>query len=719
VQGVGFRPTIVRLARGLGLDGEVWNDADGVLVHAAGERSALDAFRERIEAECPPLARIESIEGRPLDGFVAEGFRIRESSAGDVHTEVTPDAVVCKKCLREVFDPKDRRFRYPFTSCSDCGPRLSIVTGIPYDRETTTMAPFALCPACAREFRDAGDRRFHAVTTACAECGPRIDRSIEEIVALLREGKIVALKGLGGFHLACDATNEDAVARLRARKRRDAKPFALMARDVSVIARYCSIQPEEHEALTGTAGPIVLLRADGAERLPAAIAPGLRTLGFMLPTTPLHALVLAELDFPLVMTSGNVSDEPQVTRDDDLDRLAGIADVVVRHDRVIANRVDDSVARSMGGNVRLLRRARGYAPAPIPFPDGFGAAPPLLAMGGDLKAAFAMLVDGKAIVSQHIGDLSDARTYADYEKSLELLVHAPEAVVHDRHPDYASSLLARRRGLPATGVQHHHAHTASCLVENRWPLEGPAVLGIILDGLGYGDDGAIWGGEFLLADYRSSRRLASLKPIAMLGGDQAAREPWRNLYAHLAAIGRPFDAFVSKPRALLDSMLRTGAQAPLASSCGRLFDAVAAALGIAFERQAYEGQAGALLENLASAEDHGGYPMGLEPYLDPTPMWHALLDDLEKKTPAPIIAARFHRGLADAVSAIAVRLASTESFDTVALSGGCFQNRLLFEQTTRALRMAGFAVLSHRLVPPNDGGLSLGQLAVGAARRIA
>ena len=734
VQGVGFRPTVWRLAHELGLSGEVRNDAEGVLIRVAGGSGAITALLDRIQREPPPLARIERIERNHSAGTCAPGFYIADSAAGTSRTQVTPDAAICVECAREVLDPTQRRHRYGFANCTRCGPRFSIIRGIPYDRAATTMAPFAMCDACCDEYRNPADRRFHAEAIACAACGPRTRPSIDEAGALLRRGHIVAVKGLGGYQLACDATDAAAVSRLRAAKHRETKPFALMARDLDVIRRYCTVSPDEARLLASPEAPIVLLRARG-DPLPAAVAPGLRTLGFMLPTTPLHLLLLRDIDHPVVMTSGNLTDEPQIIDDSEaFERLAGIADLVLTHDRTIATRVDDSVMRIMGGVPRVLRRARGFAPGAIPLPPGFAAAPDLLAAGGELKATFCLLKDGVAILSQHIGDLEDARTFDDYRRGIAhyttLFDHAPVAIAADLHPEYLSSKYARETELTLLEVQHHHAHVAACLAENGRPLDAPPVLGIVLDGLGWGDDGTIWGGEFLLADYREARRLGSSKPVAMPGGTAAVREPWRNLYAHLIAA----ELEPERPHALLDTMIRNGVNAPMASSCGRLFDAMAAALGICAERQGHEGEAASRLEALVcertlhDEDDVLAYPLsssfprtrdGSEPpHLDPTPMWRAVLDDLRRGTPHGVIAARFHKGLAMAVVAMTRALAVRARFDTVALSGGCFQNAVLFEQTERRLRDAGFTVLTHSLVPANDGGLALGQAAIAAARLI-
>jgi len=774
VQGVGFRPTVWRMARELDLAGEVMNDAEGVLVRVGGEAAAVLDFVARIAREPPPLARIDAIETHAYRGRLSAKFRVAQSRTGAAHTQIAPDAAICLECAAEIANPRERRFRYPFANCTHCGPRLSIIVGIPYDRAMTTMAPFPMCGACALEYRDPADRRFHAEAIACHACGPRarlirfdgraesVDQhstldEVDAAGALLRKGEIIAVKGLGGFHLACDATNAEAVARLRRLKRRERKPFALMAAHLEIIRRYCRVDAAEERLMGGAAAPIVLLRADGPRRLPQDIAPGLSTLGFMLPTTPLHALMLRGLDHPVVMTSGNVADEPQATDNDEArERLAGISPYALIHNREIANRVDDSLVRVMAGKPRVLRRARGYAPAPLVLPPGFGAAPPLLAMGGELKATFCLVRDGEAILSQHQGDLENAETFDDYRRALALYAklfdHSPVALVADKHPEYLSAKLARARAtsepVQLIETQHHHAHVAACLAQNLYPLDGPPVLGIVLDGVGWGDDGTIWGGEFLLADYRSYERLGLFKPVAMPGGAQAAREPWRNLYAHLMAeMGwaefalyfaglELFADLARRPRATLDAMIRNNVNAPKASSCGRLFDAVAAALNLCRDRQAYEGEAAARLEAMVDREvmardsEEFAYPFaildmrdsGLS-YIEPVEMWRAILVDLSIGAPPALIATRFHKGLADTVVAMARKLAARDDqggarFDAVALSGGCCQNRVLFEEVVLGLERAGFRVLAHAEVPANDGGLSLGQATIGAARLI-
>ena len=768
VQGVGFRPLVWRLAHELGLSGDVRNDASGLVIRAGGDAEALQEFVRKLERGAPPMARLDAVEIRDIVSAWPAEFRIADSIGGSARTEVAPDARICGACAQEILDPFARRFRYPFATCTECGPRFSIVGAIPYDRAATAMARFPLCADCAGEYREPADRRFHAEALACHRCGPKatlirlgggaisFDQhslldDVDAVGGLLQKGEIVALKGLGGYQLACDATNAQAVQRLRERKQRDRKPFALMARDLDVIRRYCRPSAEEIRLLQSSEGPIVILRADGPETLPDAVAPGLASVGFMLPTTPLHVLALRRMDRAVVMTSGNVSDDPQVIDDVAARRdLASIADYALVHDRPIVCRVDDSVVRVMSGRPVVLRRARGFSPGAIRLPEGFADAPALLAYGGELKSTFCLVKDGQAVLSQHVGDLENAATLTAFEDGLahyaRLFDHEPAALAADRHPEYLSAKLARRRaeerGLPLLEVQHHHAHVAACLVDNGRPLAAPAVLGIVLDGLGWGEDGTVWGGEFLLADYRRCRRLGTFKPVPMAGGVQAIREPWRGLYAHLMAeMGWAeltmnfaelplYRDLAEKPRATLDAMIERRINSPFASSCGRLFDAVAAALDLCRDRQSYEGEAAMRLEaavcerTLAEEDDSLAYPFTIPnlpgsglPYIEPRAMWNAILGDLILATPVPVIAARFHKGLARAVAAMAAKLAGAEhGFDTVALSGGCFQNAVLLNETESRLRQSGFTVLSHSKVPPNDGGLALGQAAVAAAR---
>jgi hydrogenase maturation protein HypF len=773
VQGVGFRPTVWRLARDLGLWGDVRNDGDGVLIRVwvpdADGAQRLDRLCERLRAECPPLARIDSIERVALDlpRPRRPDFQILASDATAVRTGVVADAATCAACAREIQDPADRRYRYPFTNCTHCGPRLTIIQAIPYDRANTSMAVFPMCPACAAEYADPADRRFHAQPNACPVCGPRVwladgggsalpdpHQNTDAIAAagrLLAQGRILAIKGIGGFHLACDAANVNAVAELRRRKRRFQKPFALMARDLAVIRRYCAVEEAPAALLTSPAAPICLL-----DRLPTPtgsalapdLAPGQSTLGFMLPYSPLHLLLLADWDRPLVMTSGNLSEEPQcIDNGDALERLGGLADAALLHDRAIINRADDSVVRLMDGAPRLLRRARGYAPAPLQLPPGFAAAPPVLACGGELKNTICLLTNGQAILSQHLGDLEDARTAREYERTIDLYLalfeHRPQRCAVDLHPDYRSTQTGRARaahgGLVLIEVQHHHAHIAAVLADQGWPLDAGPVLGIALDGLGYGADGTLWGGEFLIADYRAYRRVGWLRPVPMPGGTRAILEPWRNLLAQIE-VCFGWEAFqhrwpdleltrrlAERPIPLLRTLMERRLNAPLTSSAGRLFDAVAAALGLCAAGIAYEGQAAVELEALATAATGSapageGYPFGridtdAGTLLDPAPLWSALFADLAAGVAPAQIALRFHLGFCTAVAALAADLARAAGLDHVALSGGVFQNCLVLEGVSERLREQGLTPISHLQVPANDGGLSLGQAVIAAAAR--
>lgn len=772
VQGVGFRPTVWHLAQQHHIRGTIANNGDGVDIHACGNPANLEKFVAALQTQAPPLARVDVIMRRVAAALPPQAdFQIIASQSTDVHTGVVPDAATCEACRAETLDPFARRFRYPFTNCTHCGPRLSIIRGIPYDRPNTTMKDFALCEACSREYHDPADRRFHAQPIACHKCGPRawLERAdgkpvtaemfsmlddVDAACTLLQKGHIVAIKGLGGFQLACDATNEDAVARLRQLKCRERKPFALMARDLDVVREYCETSEAEAKLLQASAAPIVILAIKPEKKVALSVAPGLNTLGVMLPNAPLHHLLLRRMNRPIVMTSGNLSDEPQcIDNDEAIARLGHIAEFFLTHNRPIAQRVDDSVVKVMAGEARMLRRARGYAPAPLRLPAGFADAPPILAFGGELKNTFCLLRDGQAILSQHIGDLEDALTLSDYRHNLQLYEtlykHAPQRLACDLHPEYLSSKLAREqaetRALPLIETQHHHAHIAACLAENGVALNAKPVIGVALDGLGFGVDGTLWGGEFLLADYRGYRRLGTFKPVAMLGGTQAIREPWRNTYAHLMAeLGWArlamnygeldlFAFLAAKPRVVLDGMLQRNLNSPLASSCGRLFDAVAAALGICREHAAYEGQGAVELEaivdetTLHNEDELLAYPFAIPrlketnlPYIEPLAMWQALLGDLILRTPAPVMAARFHKGLAKIIVTMIDKISRYESGDepikTVALSGGVWQNKVLLEQVTMRLAKLEYTVLTHRQTPCNDGCLALGQAVIAAAQ---
>jgi hydrogenase maturation protein HypF len=764
VQGVGFRPNVWRLAQAGGIAGTVRNDSSGVLIKAWGSESALADFQQQLRTDIPPLARIDHIHIMPLDTACCphHDFRIIASVGGEIHTGIVADAAMCPACRADIFDASNRRYRYPFTNCTHCGPRLSIVRTIPYDRANTSMAGFAQCPECLSEYTNPADRRFHAQPNACPTCGPNVwledmaGKGIAPDVAerdcldtanrLLREGHILALMGLGGVHLVCDATNEASVAELRCRKRRYQKPLALMARDLDVIIQYCYVSDADAALLQSKHAPIVLLerRVGGAQAIPTIIAPHQHTIGFMLPYTPIHALLLETWNTPLIMTSANLSEEPQcITIAETRQRMQGIADYLLLHNRPILNRVDDSVARILAGKPRLLRRSRGYAPEPINLPEGFTATPPLLAMGGELKNTFALVRDGQAILSQHLGDLEDARTWREYTHTLQLyrdlFQHEPQAIVVDKHPGYRSTQLgqqwAREQGLPLIEVQHHHAHVAACMAENGWAINGGKVLGIVLDGLGYGDDGTLWGGEFLLADYSGYERVGHFKPIAMPGGTQAILQPWRNTWAHLHTLGwsevstcfadlELIQYLQQQPLATLETMLTRGLNSPLSSSCGRLFDAVAASLNCSRDTISYEGQAAIELEALTPVcllNIVPPYPFALAKNaagcweIDPASMWYELLKDLHTGYCREAIAAQFHQGLIHVISELAQRLCvESPEIQAIALSGGVFQNTILFNGISQRLQGFGQQVLTHQHVPTNDGGIALGQAAIGA-----
>lgn len=732
VQGVGFRPFVWGVARREGLVGHVLNDAEGVLVAVAGAPDALERMERALVEEIPPLARIDAVEAVAwhLPDPAPTGFSIAASGPQGAKTRVTPDAATCLACAAEIFEAGARRSGYAFTNCTHCGPRFTILHALPYDRGQTTMAPFVMCPACRAEYEDPGDRRFHAQPIACPACGPRLwyeegggavaGDAVALAAARLRAGGIVAIKGLGGFHLACDATDSAAVASLRARKRRPAKPLALMASG-EVLARYAEPTPQEWSLLREPAAPIVLIANRGV--LPEGIAPGQGALGWMLPYTPLHHLLIEAVGRPLVMTSGNLSGEPQVIGNDEArDKLGGFADGFVMHDRDIARRLDDSVERVTPAGPTVLRRARGRVPGTLPLPEGFDDAPQVLAMGGQMKAAICLTKNGQALLGHHLGELDEALTWQAYRQALTdyagLFDHRPDLVAVDLHPGYRATQAGEAMGLPLVRVQHHHAHLAAVLGENHWPLGGGPVAGIILDGLGYGADGTIWGGELLLGDYRGFERVGWLQPAPLAGGDAANREPWRNLLVRLdaAGLGDLADTMLpDAPRAVLRSAIVAGVNSPLSSSAGRLFDAFAAALGIVPARMSYEGEAGMALEALAEA---GGpvapYPVAQDGAgIDPAPMFRAWAEAGE---PPAIAAARFHETLAAAFAARARDLVETGRAEAVALSGGVMQNAVLQGALLRHLE--GLPVLLHHAVPANDGGLALGQALIAAAESV-
>ncbi len=759
VQGVGFRPAVWRLARGRGLAGEVLNDAEGVLIRLAAPRAVAEELAAALAGACPPLARIDAIEISPCPRPPAGEFSIAASAGGAPRAAVTPDAATCPACRAEIFDPGNRRFGYAFANCTNCGPRLSITRAIPYDRASTSMAAFAMCPACRAEYEDPADRRFHAQPNACPACGPRLwlkdargrplpGEALEQAAELLGAGRIVAIKGIGGWQLAADAHSAEAVEELRRRKRRPHKPLALMAPDIAAIRRLCHVDEAEARELHGPAAPIVLLRrrAAAGEALPETVAPGMNRLGFMLPATPLHHLLMARLGRVVVLTSGNASGDPQITGDDEaLERLGPVADAFLGHDRAVVQRVDDSVVQ-LGADTgrQVLRHARGLAPAPLRLHEGFAGLPPVLAMGGDIKNAFCLLGDGQAILSPHVGDMATARARRDLGARIGflrgLLGRAPARIAVDLHPGYYASRLGREiaaaEGLEIVEVQHHHAHVAAVMAGAGLAPDAPPVLGIVLDGLGWGADGSIWGGEFLRADFSGFERLARFAPVPMPGGDAASRAPWRNLLAHLhAAFGEAgveglirdypglagIGDLAQRPWKTLLRMIARGVNAPPASSAGRLFDAVAAALGLCVGEQSFEGQAAMLLQAAAERAPDAPAP---EPWpvactggvIGWKPLWLGLIEGLARGTPTADLAARFHATLSAALIATALPLMREGGLAQVALCGGGFQNLLLLEDVARAFRARGVEVLRQETVPLNDGGLAPGQGAIAAVR---
>ncbi len=792
VQGVGFRPTVYRLAKANQLLGEVSNDGQGVLIIVVGHPTSIDNFIQQLEKEKPPLARITEIIRHQMEEIKKfTDFSIIKSNKNLIKTEIAPDAATCESCKAETFDPYTRWYRYPFTNCTNCGPRLSIIKHLPYDRIQTSMADFLMCRECQEDYDDPLNRRFHAQPIACHICGPKawLERAdgkpvnfsmfsmlddVDAVATLIQQGYIIAIKGLGGFHLACDATNEEVVAKLRKLKKRPDKPLALMAKDIQIIDQYCYINQAEKELLQSPAAPIVLLKQKNSA-IANSVALGHNYLGFMLPYTPLHHLIFKRLKNPVVFTSANLADEPQcIDNEDAKQKLASIAHYLLLHNREIVNRVDDSVVRILpNSSSQILRRGRGYAPTPIDLPAGFENIAPILAMGSELKNTFCLLREGQGILSQHIGDLENLAAWESYRHTLELYLGLLEykitenpqlekksnkniAIAVDLHPEYLATKhgkeLAANYSLPIYFTQHHHAHIAACMVENGLPIDTQRILGIALDGLGYGEDGTFWGGEFLLADYHSYKRVGTFKPVAMLGGEKAIYEPWRNTYAHLqAAFGDDENSIFSesseykyidlvkffrkKPLKLLSQMEKKGINSPLASSCGRLFDAVAAAIGICRESCSYEGQGAIALESIAESwilnhpKETGVYSFAVQNkelkeefnllYLESRWMWQELLVDLQKNISQGAMAAKFHRGLAKGIVLMVKEIRNQypeAKINQVALTGGVFQNQILLTQVWSLLEEMDIKVLTHSRIPPNDGGLSLGQAAIAASR---
>jgi hydrogenase maturation protein HypF len=765
VQGVGFRPFVFHLVERLGLCGWVLNHSGGVEIEVEGTQDRLAAFVAALRAEAPPLAHIESLEVQEASPCGYDRFEIRHSVQQEGRYQlISPDIATCPDCLRELLDPTDRRYRYPFTNCTNCGPRFTIIADIPYDRTNTTMRVFPMCPECQREYDDPRDRRFHAQPNACPVCGPSLeliagdefrgthhreasrttDRAtdvLSQAASLLCNGSILAIKGLGGFHLACDATNAHAVRTLRARKRRPDKPFALMMATLDEVREHCRVSPEEERLLTSPQCPIVLLPWDPASDLVEEVAPGYRHLGVMLPYTPLHHVLLRDVGRPLVMTSGNLSEEPIAAENDEaVQRLGHLADAFLMHNRDIYARYDDSVWFVPTVKTPLpqpIRRARGYAPFPIKLPFQIGQ---VLACGAEIKNTFCLTRDGYAFVSQHIGDMENLETVEHYQRTVELYKRLfrvePTAIAYDLHPDYMATRYAQEQlaapnlqratcNLQPVPVQHHHAHLAACLADNAWPADGGPVIGAIMDGTGYGTDGRIWGGEWLVGGYRGFQRAAHLEYLPLPGGDAATRHPWRiafsYLYTLLAEVPQSLQSQGSEAEiGLLRQQVERQVNCPLTSAMGRLFDAVSALLGVCTETS-YEAQAAIELEQVADCDLRSAicrpYPFQIETTGDMRivrlgEMLAASVADVACGVPAAEIGWRFHETVVEMIVQVCRAIAEETGLRTVALSGGCFQNRILLRRTILALRSAGFDVLLHRQVPCNDGGLSLGQAAI-------
>jgi hydrogenase maturation protein HypF len=722
VQGVGFRPFVYNLAQSLALSGYVLNSSAGVLIDVEGAPAEIERFLGELQENPPPLAQIEDIAVESLQPAGYAAFVIRESVDEPGHlAPVSPDVSTCDDCLRDFQTPGNRRFGYPFTNCTNCGPRYTITRMIPYDRPLTTMACFPMCEQCLREYEDPSNRRFHAQPNACPDCGPSITLSIETARELLRQGRILAIKGLGGFHLVCDPFNDAAVRLLRERKKRSDKPFALMVPDAASAERFCFVSDLERVALSSIRRPIVILTRRPDSSLSQALAPGNNTLGIMLPYTPLHHLLFGDAFSALVMTSGNLSEEPIVTGNREAaSRLGSIADAFLFHNRDIHTRVDDSVARVFAGQERVLRRSRGYAPHPIAL--NFPVAE-ILACGAELKNTFCLTKEHHAFVSQHIGDLENYETLVFYRETLDRMKQlfriAPTAVAYDLHPQYLSTKLAlEMTDLQQIGVQHHHAHIASCMAENG--IAGK-VIGVAFDGTGFGTDGKIWGGEFLIADFAGFERRAHFRYIALAGGDTAVREPWRLGLSYLldtfgAQIDSPdlplFRRIPAKKIETVRSMIERKINSVETSACGRLFDAVASIVGVRDEVN-FEAQAAIELEACALAGLEDVYPFEVTGHeIDVRPMIEHIVRDVLAGKPTGWIAAAFHNTIAAIIVEVCLRLRSAERIDRVCLSGGTFQNVYLVERAVSTLRASGFEVFLHAKVPPNDGGISLGQAVI-------
>ncbi len=743
VQGVGFRPFVYTQAKKHQITGWVRNSAKGVDIVVTGKTDQIESFLTALRNNPPPLARIDHFEISQIELQQFEGFSIVSSKSDENDfIPISPDISICEDCLKELFDPQDHRYRYPFINCTNCGPRFTIIKNIPYDRPFTTMASFPMCETCLEEYQDPTDRRFHAQPVACPDCGPHLqltnanleiisskEQALQDTRQILREGKIAAIKGLGGYHLVCDAKNEQAVSLLRSRKKRSDKPFALMAFDLETVKRYCYLSSEEEQLLTSKERPIVILNIRKNSGLAEQIAPQQNTLGFMLPYTPLHYLLLEPTpDFPdvLVMTSANISDEPIVFKDQDaVQRLKNITDVFLIHNREIHTRVDDSVYRMINQQIYPLRRSRGFAPNSISLSK---PSPQILACGAELKNTFCLTRDKYAFLSHHIGDLENLETLEAFESGIKhfeaLFRIKPQVIAADLHPNYLATRYAVQRAnqenLPLYQIQHHHAHLAACLADNHWQPNQEPVIGLIYDGTGYGTDGAIWGGEVFIGNYQHYQRRFHLRYTPLAGGDLAVKQPARMALAHLYqseidwADLLPSTNLCMEERTVLRLQLEKMINAVPTSSMGRLFDAAAALIGIR-QKVNYEGQAAIEMENMVDPDEIGYYPFDFsEDILDPTPLWIGLINDIHQGLPIPKLAAKFHQSIANLNIQICNKLRADTGITTVALAGGVWQNKVLLQNTIKLLNNGQFTVLIHKQVPTNDGSVALGQASIAA-----
>ena len=742
VQGVGFRPFIYNLAKKHQLNGWVRNTSSGVEIEVLGSNQQLDTFLNSIKQNAPPLSRIDRIETNFIKVFVANDFQILSSQANpEDFMPISPDMSICQDCYHELFDPTNPRFRYPFINCTNCGPRFTIIKDIPYDRPKTTMEEFSMCTYCSSEYLDPTNRRFHAQPVACPNCGPEVhliqngetvaekELAIEKARQVLKNGGILAIKGLGGYHLACDASNFEAVHNLRLRKKRSDKPFALMAFDLDLIKKQCEVNSDEQDLLQSQQRPVVLLEKKPTSNIVDEVAPHQNTFGFMLPYTPLHCLLLQPADqFPeiFIMTSGNISEEPIAYQDQDaLNRLSEIADAYLVHNRPIHMRIDDSVTRIIRSKPYFLRRSRGYAPDSIQLPF---ASVDSLATGAELKNTFCLAREKYAFLSHHIGDLENMETLTSYEEGIDhfekLFRIKPKLLACDLHPDYLSTRYAiersERENLPLVYVQHHHAHLAAVLADNQWDSEG-SVIGLCYDGTGYGSDGTIWGGEVLVGNYQNYQRRFHLKYTPLPGGDLAVRTPARMALSHLWTSNIPWDlvypcvsSLCMEERTVIRLQLEKNLNAPKTSSMGRLFDAAASIIG-SRQKVNYEGQAAIEMEAFVDKNERGSYPiLLLDNIIDPTPLWHAMIEDLLSGMSKEIMAARFHNSISDISLTICKTIRKQTGENSVALSGGVWQNKVLLLNTIQKLNEENFQVLYHQIIPPNDGGIALGQICIAA-----